>query len=173
MNIKLRALNDATCQLWLAAPWQWTVGFVEAATLVNAAQDISLVGTYTDFMNLLQAHVTDGQTKKDLNIAATIPSTSAITGTISQVALVPGSPVKLRFYPVPAGYASNAMKVNALYKKTAPVVDGTTESQSYKTLTGMPDEWFWVFQDIVLLKAYQFTKDAREGTVQAGPNGIA
>jgi len=171
-SIKLRALNDATCQLWLAAPWQWTVGQLEEVTLVNAQQDVSLAGTYTDFLNLLNVHVTDGQTKKDLVVAATLPSTTSLNGTVSQAAYIAGSPNKLRLYPIPAGYTSNAMKVNAIYKKTAPVIDGTTESQSYKTLTGMHDEWFWVFQEIVLLKAYEFVKDPRTGTITAGPQGI-
>ena len=169
-TIKLRLLNDANCQLWMAAPWQWSVGVFEEVGIINNQQDFT-VGTYTTFLNFLHAHWTDGQTKKDLQIAAALPSTTSINGSISQIAYIAGSPNKVRFYPVPAGYASNT-KVNALYKKTAPVIDGTNEATSYNTTTGVHDEWFWVFQEIVLLKAYQFTKDAREGTVQAGANGI-
>jgi hypothetical protein len=171
-NLKLRLLNDATCMLWMAAPWQWTVNAVEETTVTNAQQDISLAGAYADLLNLIHMHWTDGQVKKDLQVASTLPSTASLNGTVSQVAYIAGSPNKLRLYPVPAGYGSGT-KIVGYYKKIAPVIDVSNEGNSYSTVTGGHDEWFWVFQEIVLLKAYRFIKDPREGAVQVGPQGTA
>jgi hypothetical protein len=171
VNLKYRVLNDALCQQWMAAPWLWTLGSLEEVAVVNATQDISLVGAYADLMNLLQVAWTDGQGKKELQIASTLPSTSSLKGTISQVAYVAGTPNKLRLYPQPAGYPAGT-KLTGFYKKTAPVIAAGNEASAYSTITGGHDEWFWVYQEIVLLKAYKFIKDPREGTVQFAPQGV-
>lgn len=170
-NLLYRVLNDAQCQLWMAAPWQWTIGTLEEATVVNGSQDISLVGSYANLLNLLHVNWTDGQSKKDIQIASTLPSTSSITGTVSQVAYIAGTPNKIRQYPAPAGYATGT-KLNGVYKLTAPVINAGNIATALSTINvGSHDEWFWVFQEIVLLKAYKFIKDPREGTVQVQAQG--
>lgn len=172
-NLLYRVLNDANCQLWMAAPWLWTVGTLEEVTVVNGTQDVSLAGTYTTLMNLLHLNWTDGQTKKDIQVSSSLPSTTSLQGTISQGQYIAGSPNKIRFYPVPAGYATGT-KVNGYYKLTAPVIAaGNISTALSSIIPGFHDEWFWVFQELVLLKAYRFIKDPREGSVQVGPNGTA
>lgn len=169
-NLLYRILNDATCMLWMAAPWLWTVAPFEEVTVVNGTQDVSLGGSYSNLMIPIHFNWTDGQIKKDIQVASVLPSTSSLNGTISQAAYVAGSPNKMRFYPVPAGYASGT-KVNGFYKLVAPVIAAGNINTAYSTITGGHDEWFWVFQEIVLLKAYRFIKDAREGIIQYAPAG--
>jgi hypothetical protein len=57
------------------------------------------------------------------------------------------------------------------YKKTAlPVTSGNVASEYI--LLGVPDEWFWVYQEIVLLKAYQFTNSPRTGSVTVANGNV-
>lgn len=175
-TIKLRLLDDAHKKLWMAKPWSWTVASLEVVTLVNDQQDVNLVTDYSALLQgLLQVKIINDGKPNDISIASVLPVTTIIKGRPSQVAFVSGSPQKIRLLPVPTGYAtlpaSQVPKLIATYKKKSPVIDGTSTATSFSTTTGMDDEWFWVYQEIVLLKAFQFTHDPRLGSVQVGPNG--
>lgn len=177
-TIKLRLLDDSHRKLWMAAPWSWTLGALEVVSLTNDAQDVSLSGAYTDLLGLVDV-VMFGQGGKETPIplapAANLPVTTAIKGQPSKVQYISGSPNKLRLLPIPTGYSSaptlQIPKITGTYKKKATAIDNTTTADEYSTL-GIPDDWFWVYQEIVLLKAFQFTHDPRLGSAQVGPNGI-
>lgn len=179
-TIKFRILDDAHVKLWMAANWSWTLGALEVVSLTNDTQEVNLAGAYTDFLGLVHAsYVGSGgqETKGDIAISAILPVTTIITGRPTQIMYVPGTPNKVRFLPVPTGYAtlpvSQVPKVLAIYKKKRTEIVTGNAGNSYLTTSGVPDEWFWVYQEIVLLKAYQFTHDPRLGNVQTGPNGVA
>lgn len=176
-NLKLRLLDDAHKMLWMADNWPWTVASLEVVTLVNDQQEVDLANTYTDFLSLQHAYIvaSNGQTKDDLRVASVLPVTTILKGRPVQVQYVAGSPNKLRFFPVPTGYASlptsQVPKVLGIYKKKSATIDNTSAAADYTTTAGVPTDYFWVYQEIILLKGYEFTHDPRLGAVQIGPNG--
>jgi hypothetical protein len=172
-EIKLRMLDDAHKKLWMAAPWRWTVATGEIVSLVNDTQDYNLTAL-TDFLYISQASYTNGQEKNDLVVASVLPAvTTQLKGRPSQVSFVDGSPQKLRFLPVPSGYAAGAApKVLWVYKKQAVDIASGNVSSDYNTTFGIPDEWFWVYQEIVLLKAYQFTNSPKTGGVTVANGAV-
>jgi hypothetical protein len=178
-NLNPRVLDDANKALWMAAPWRWTIAPLEVVTLVNNQQDYSLAA-HTDLLFLVQSSITDGEQRSELQVSANLPSTPSapfpIVGKVQRVSYVPGSPQKLRTFPVPSGYPTTAMpSLLTWYKQLAPTVSGPNQATDYTTLTattggggtnvGFPGEFFWVYREMVLLYAYQFTHDARLGGV--------
>jgi hypothetical protein len=60
-----------------------------------------------------------------------------------------------------AGFATGQQpRVTSLYKRTAPIYTGRAK---YESVIDFPDEWYFVFEDIVLYEAYKYTDDARAG----------
>ncbi len=166
-----RLCDDASKKLWMAAPWRWTIGALEAVTLVNDAQDVNLVGIYSDLYYPISAFLNDGADKKDLIISGSLPIVTTVKGEPSQVAYIGGTPNKLRFLPMPTGYSVGSTPlVTAVYKKIH--TDITVANYATDGAAGCPDEWFWVYQEIVLLKAFQFAHDPRMGSVAVGSQGV-
>jgi hypothetical protein len=178
-NLNPRVLDDANKALWMAAPWRWTIAPLEVVTLVNNQQDYNLA-THSDLLFLVQSSITDGEQRSELQVSANLPSTPSapfpIVGKVQRVSYVPGSPQKLRTFPVPSGYSTTAMPSTLTwYKQLAPTIAAGNVTTDYTTLTattggsgsnvGYPGEFFWVFREMVLLYAYQFTHDARLGGV--------
>jgi hypothetical protein len=171
-SLKYRLLNDAHNQLWMAAPWPWSVAALEIVTLVNDQQDYNL-SSHSDLLSFLQCSATEGQTRRDIPVSCALPASSIMKGTVGQVMYVPGSPQKLRTFPVPKGYAASSTNLITVYKKTATAIDADNADTSYSTISGVHDEWFWVYQELILLKAYAFKQDPRMGGVQVTPQGLA
>jgi hypothetical protein len=142
---------------------------LEAVTLVNDAQDVSLAGAYTDLYYPLSAFLNDGNDKKDLIISGSLPVVTTVKGEPSQVSYISATPNKLRFLPMPTGYTTLPL-VTSVYKKIH--TDIAAGNYATDLAAGCPDEWFWVYQEIVLLKALQFAHDPRLGTVGVGPQGV-
>jgi hypothetical protein len=176
-NIIYRILDDANKALWMASPWRWTIAPLENVQLQNNTQDYTLA-SHPDLLVLFQSAITDGEQKSELTITASLPAANAIVGKSKRIAYIPGSPQKVRFAPTPSGYPASAMPtVITWYKQLAPLVNAGNYTTDYNTLTqtvgggggvlnvGIPQEWFWVYEEMVLLKAYQFTHDARLGGV--------
>jgi len=160
--IKLRVLNDAHAKLWMAAPWRWTVESLEVVTVVNDQQEYDLE-EHEDFLFLVSSKITDGESIHDLIPCSTLPVTNVFKGLPRQVQYVKGEPDKLRLFPVPTGY-SNPPKILSVYKRKLTPLSEENIDEDYSNL-GIPDEWFWVYQEIVLLKAMQFAHDPRLGGV--------
>jgi hypothetical protein len=178
-NLNPRVLDDANKALWMAAPWRWTIAPLEVVTLVNNQQDYTLA-SHADLLFLYQSSITDGEQRSELQVSANLPSTPSapfpIVGKPQRVSYVPGSPQHLRTFPVPSNFPSNAMpSLLTWYKQLAPTVAAGNVTTPYNTLTqttggsgtnvGYPDEFFWVYREMVLLYAYQFSHDARLGGV--------
>ncbi len=164
--VKYRILDDAHAKLWMSAPWRWSLGSLEVVTLVNDQQEVNLGSAYSDLLYVVHSGVWDGQTKNDLLVAGVLPVTTAMKGIPKLVQYVAGSPNKLRFLPVPTGYPlANMPKVVSAYKKKMTAITEDNWSGDYDTTFGIPKEWFWVYQEIVLLKAMEFAHDPRLGGV--------
>jgi len=169
-TVKLRMLNDAHTKLWMAALWRWTVGSIEVVTVVNDTQDYNL-STLEDFLFLACARITDGENIHDLAVSSTLPQTAVLKGLPKQVQYILGTPHKMRLFPVPTGYSVPPKVLSVYKKKAAELTEGNITSEY--SLLGIPAEWFWVYQEIVLLKAMQFAHDPRLGAVAFSNNGAA
>jgi hypothetical protein len=164
-NLKYRVLNSAHNDLWMAAPWRWTVGDIDVVTLVNDTQDYNVTAK-SDFLFLVHAWRTNGQEKTDLTISASLPSTSIIKGQTSQISYITGTPDKVRTLPVPTGYdAADLPKIVSIYKKKPTEIVVGNEANDYETTFGVPKVWFPVYEKLVLWHAYQFAFSPRSGTV--------
>lgn len=168
--IKYRILDDAHKKFWTAAPWPWSIGVLDVVTLQNDQQNYTVTNP-GDIADLVHVSSTNGQEKSDIAVVSVLPVTTAITGTPSQVALV--SPATLRILPVPTGYVAGSLpKILSVYKKKATAIAAGNEATDYATIIpGFNIDWFWVYQEIVLLKAFQFTHDQRLGSIGFTANG--
>lgn len=162
-------LDSALKELWMEAPWRWTLGTLEVVTLVANTQDVSLVSTYTDLLYLVHSYITDGVgANRSLEVVPSLPLDTNLKGQPSQVAFVAGTPQKLRFFPVPPPMLQTT-KVVSLYKKVCPSIQRT-----YMYVPGQQvfdDEWFHVYCDLVLYYMYKFADDQRAGGVTMTANG--
>jgi hypothetical protein len=166
-EIKLRILDDAHRKLWTAAPWRWTIGSLDTVQLVNDQQDY-VITPVADVQHLVRSTVHDGQNAYELAIESSIMDSAVLKGRPDRVAMIGTN--MLRFLPVPKGYTTGPTVIS-LYKKQAVAIDGTNVGSAYSTL-GIPDDWFWVYQEIVLLRALQFANSPRVGSVAVAANGM-
>jgi hypothetical protein len=166
-EIKLRILDDAHRKLWTAAPWRWTIGSLDTVQLVNDQQDY-VITPAPDVQHVVRSTVHDGQNAYELAIESSIAASTVLKGRPDRVAMAGTN--TLRFLPVPKGYTTGPTVIS-LYKKHAVAIDGTNVGNVYSTL-GIPDDWFWVYQEIVLLRALQFANSPRVGSVAVAANGM-
>ena len=159
--IKLRILNDAAAKLWLAAPWRWSIATVTPVALVNDQQDYVIGSFPGTFMYWYAAQMNDVNNIYNLNISATLHAHTK-KGRPERLA-VQGS--GFRLHPVPTGYTTLPY-VFLWYKKLMTAITAGNVAAELLATHGLPDEWFYVYQEIVLLKAYLFDQDPRAGMAQ-------
>lgn len=160
-KVGYRLLDDVQKIMWMAAPWRWSIGSMPTFNLTAATQDytITLPG---DFLYLVDAYVTDGLTApRYLKVEATLPTTGELTGQPNHLAII-GSTIA-RVLPVP-GSVQNTPTVVSLYKRISPVITNTNLTNAGVQV--FDDEWFWVYQEGVLWRAYQYADDNRAGSAQ-------
>jgi len=165
-RIQARVLDDANKHLWMAAPWRWTLGNTSAnIPLVTDTQDYTLTAP-ADMLYPLYAYSSDGITTPNyIDIEPILPTTEIIKGIPERMAYMGSN--TWRFYPKPQVTGSKSVVIQ--YKKIAPVV---TVQNSYTAGTlVMDDEWFWVYQELVLWKAYAYADDTRAGSAQMTSDG--
>ena len=165
-----RILDDVHRMFWMYAPWRWTLGLFPSFNLTASTQDYS-VTIPADFLFLQDARIVDGKNTVRLHCGALFPP-GLVAGQISQIAVqtVNNSQV-VRITPPPGQFPVGAppQSVLALYKKTAPLITATTAKQA--GFMGIPDEFFWVYQEGVLWRAMAWAQDPRAGGVTvAGDN---
>lgn len=159
-RVNARLLDDIHKIMWMAAPWRWTLGSMPVVTVATNTQDYT-VSVPGDYLFLQSAYETDSSgNTRDLAIVPSLPATVTLVGQPSKVALT-GTTVRLS--PKPGTQLSSAPSIISLYKKVAPTI---TSTNMYTGGTQIfDDEWFWVFQEGVLWKAYLYGDDARAGGV--------
>jgi hypothetical protein len=167
-KVGVRILDDVNKMMWMAAPWRWTIGSLSAVTLVSNTSDYTIVPP-GDFLYLHSAYISDGSTPpRDLHVDPVLPSAVTVVGQPSRIAV---ASTTLRLAPKPGTQPTSAPNVIALYKKTAPTITaanmGTAGTQVFD------DEWFWVFQEGVLWRAYMYGDDARAGSATVTSDGKA
>jgi hypothetical protein len=96
---------------------------------------------------------------------ASLPVTATtIKGQPSHISHQGGS--LLRVMPVPTGYDAGTLpKVVSIYKKKPTEITVANEGSDYETTFGIPSVWFPVYEELVLLRAYQFATSPKAGSV--------
>jgi hypothetical protein len=152
--------------MWMAAPWRWTIGSLISLPLATNQIDYgpTIPG---DFLFLHSVSLSDGITPpRDLEVEAAIPDNISVIGQPSRVAMAGNS---LRVSPRPGNQPSVPPNIVALYKKSAPVI--TDANMATAGVQVFDDEWFWVFQEGVLWRAYMYGDDSRAGGATVTSDG--
>lgn len=167
-EIAVSILQGVSNQIWMAAPWRWTVGRLSDTTLTADTVAHTLTSTPTDILYLGQVVLDDGESIRPLEIVPELPSTKTLAGTPLEVAFV--SPATLRVQPPVTQLGGNkTWTIRGWYKKVAPTINEQTQYTAGR-LT-MDDEWFQVYEAGVLWQAYLYSDDVRAGQTQVGANG--
>ena len=162
-----RLLNDVSAQMWMAGPWRWTLGGFAANTALTSTTQDYTVTVPNDFLYLVDVYLADGASTRHLHIDPFLPATEIVQGLPSKAALIGAS--TLRLYPKPGTQPSSAPSIVLTYKKQAPVI--TSSNMNTAGTQVFDDEWFWVFEEGVLWRAYQFADDQRAGNTTLTSDG--
>ena len=167
---QLRILQDVCNEIWMAAPWRWTINVITPTTITVNTADLTVSSPPSDLLYLVKAWVTDGgESSYHLEVESSLPAATTVVGTPSKIAWVPATS-KYRIAPVYGSLkAGKTVQIYGWYKKTAPVL--TLANIATAGTLVMDDEWFWVFQEGVLAKAYQYADDQRAGNAVVGNDG--
>lgn len=167
-EIKLRVLNDAAQYLHLYAPWSWSVGQFAAFDLTADTDDYT-VSDPGDVMHLLRGDVLDpnsGRLQYHIWPTHNLPSDDSVKGKVSLLELQ--SATNIRLWPTPSGFKTGS-KLLVYYRKTPTVItDGNIGTAA--TLD-FPDEWHWVYNELVLFTAKKFDRGDVEGVVRVDSQG--
>lgn len=164
-QVLLPVLQDISDQLWMAAPWRWTLGVCEPVTITANTVDFNLVSPPSDFLYIHRAYIWDGETAIELSPEPALPSDATTKGTPNKVSFIDDVTPKFRLHPVFGSV--NALKTYKLivwYKKKPPVFSKDDVFTPGALL--IPDAWFSVYRDGVMWRAYEFSDDQRAGSVQ-------
>ena len=176
-NIQTRLINNAADRMWMFAPWSWTISSLPQSTLAEDTEDYTIVDP-TDVLHLVRAEINkasqNNQTHR-LEVVHNLDSQTAIKGPPRAVSLV--NATTLRLWPVPSGLATaDTGKLLVWYKEQRPeiVISGASGTQvDYDNPDSLvfPDEWFWVYQELVMYYAMKFAADPRAGSVLIDTDG--
>lgn len=168
-TVAVEIANDVLSAIWMAAPWRWTVGSM-IFQMTAGTGDYVVPTEHLSILYILSAGIWDGDSWIDLAPEPVLPS-QLIVGVPSRVALARGNNNELMVRVRPAyGSLGKTSYMTVWYKKPAPVL--TAETMHTPGALVMDDEWFWVFRDGVLWRAYQYADDMRAGSVQVSSNGV-
>lgn len=162
--VSYQILDYVAKEMWLAAPWSWTLGTMPTVTVTGANGTDYAITTPASFLYLHSASLSDGNITDSLHIDAFIPTNATIVGVPTLIAHTTNL---LRFYPKPSTGYSKALI--ARYKKVPP--DITVSNYNTTGIVGIPDAWYWVYQAGVLYYAYLYADDPRAGSCQIDANG--
>ena len=179
-NLQARIVNNAADRMWMFAPWSWTIGQTDQSTLVEDQEDYTITDP-TDVLHLVRAEIfkaSQNNQGASLDIVHSLASQTATKGQPRSIALQ--NATTLRLWPMPSGIATaDPGKLLVWYKKARPeiVISGASGTQfDYDDPDSLvfPDEWFWVYQEIVTYYAMKFTADARAGgaTIASAGEGL-
>lgn len=163
-NVATEIVNDIHGRIWMASPWSWSLGLIAPITIINGTGSYSF-SLPADYLMPEKAYLTSSDSKEAPRIllpVSIVPSDSAgfvgVPGSFS-ITGTPGSTGTLTLLPKPAGLGTT-LKVYLVYKKKATRY---TPSTIHSTALQIEDEYFHVFNDGVLWRAYQYADDQRAG----------
>jgi hypothetical protein len=163
-GVSYQLLDYVAKEMWVAAPWSWTLGTLPTVTVTGAAGTDYSITTPADFLYIVSADLSNGNLTDSLHVNSFNSVNATIVGVPTTIS---HSTNLLRFFPKPpAGYSKALI---ARYKKIPP--DITVSNVNTLGATGIPDAWCWVYQAGVLYYAYLYADDQRAGTCQIDANG--
>lgn len=169
-TVMTRLVDDVQKMIWNFAPWRWTIGTLDPITVTAGATDFTIVNPQSDFLYVAKAYITNGQQNIDLLPTSVLPATPTILGQPRNISYLSGTTPKFRLYPgfgsLPSG---DAWTLRTWYKKISPVI--TKANITTAGALVMDDEYYWVFQEGCLYRAYFYADDARAGTVAINSKG--
>jgi len=174
-RLAVRLCDQVAKMIWQYAPWTWTIGALNPATLVAATSDYTIGSFPADFQHIQRAYLqntVNGKILRKLVIVESLPNVANEIFGVPRTIAHAGTDV-VRIHPVygPTGLPSATVKLVSWYKKTTPAVTAAT-IQTAGSLV-MDDDWSWVFEEGVLWKAYQYAFDQRAGSAQVDSKGNA
>lgn len=159
-EVLIPILDDAFKMLWMAAPWRWSVGILSPISVATGSDQS--FSPPADFLYIIRAWITDGQSAIELHPEATLPTTN-VKGVPNQIAYIASGSL-LRINPVPTTLPnSGTWQLLVIYKKISPVLAKTNIFTAGTQI--FDDEWFHVFKDLVLYKAFVYAGDEKAGSV--------
>lgn len=175
-RVFLDIAQNAYNYMWFAAPWRWTVGTGMDFPLVAGQYEYIFSGGSAppaDYLYLTEAKlITDANSQQllPLEIVSYLPATSNLGTNPTKIAelpgAIPGTSVTYRVYPVKQTLQGTNTVVCS-YKRKPRLWDPKT---IFTTAVEFPDEWFYVFQELVLYYAYKFANDDRTGGATVDPD---
>lgn len=166
-TIAPQLLDTAYRFLWMLAPWSWTLGALSIVTFSSGVQDYTATDP-EDFLRLEWAGRSRANDRmEDLSIVAALPSDTAYKQPPVKISVVSisGGNINLRFWPTPN---NSSERVFSLYKKVSTKIVAGNQASAVLVF---PDEFFPLYQEIVLMKAYQYLQDQRAGSAQVDGRG--
>lgn len=169
-TVDASVLDQIHKAIWMAAPWRWTIATLPAITISDAV-DYVVPSPPTDFMYILKAYMTNGSVMRPLMPSSALPASGGeLQGQPTQIAVSNNSPLTLRIYPPMSSVkAGETWELVVYFKRNAPQV--TKANQNTAGILELPDEYFWVYNEGVLYKAYYYGDDARGGTATVTSQG--
>lgn len=157
-EIAVPMLKYISNMMWMAAPFRWSVGRLSDTVVVADTVAHTLTSTPSDLLYLLQAQIDDGESTWPLEVVPELPSTKTLAGTPKYVAFVPTATLRIQ-PPATQLSAGKTRTIRGFYKKVAPTINAITCHAAGQLQ--MDDEWFGVFEDGVLWRAYLYADDPR------------
>lgn len=169
-TIQTRLVDDVSKMIWNYAPWRWTIGTLDPVTITANQTDFTVVNPQTDLLYITKAYLSNGQQNVDLLPTSVLPASPTIVGPAKNISYIPGSPPKFRLYPGYGAFpAGEAWTLRTWYKKISPVITKTNLNTPGALI--MDDEYFWVFLEGCMYKAYYYADDARAGNASVDNKG--
>lgn len=179
-DLKIRILNAASNRLHLFAPWDWSIAqlSLDSPEIANGTSTYAYTAASPDdYFKLIRAQVYSSNSNRagTIKIVHSLPSQDRHNGTIEQIARIAGQD-NVRVYPTPQYDSSDLPDLDVWYKLTnyEIVETGATGRQANDdSATGLlfPDEWFWVYEELVLLYALRFSDDIKAGSASISDSG--
>lgn len=172
-TVELQALNSANRFFHLAHPWSWTLGALSAVNLVNGTQDYTIATPPTDFLRPHQVkNYTGAESCTDLEIVGYLPASVTVLGNPTKVSVFdPGSGAyKYRLWAVPTGMLAGVEHhLVGEYKRTTTTI--TSGNKATASILSFPDDYYYVYEALVLYYALLYANDVRAGVTQIASNG--
>lgn len=165
--------QDVSDLIWMASPWYWTLGLLPPVALASNTSDYT-VALPADFLMVQTCWLVSTSSKespREVMPVSIIPASSA--GIVGQPSLLyvfgePDDDGTLRVFPKPGTISGETITLYPVYKKVAPIVN---TADVYLDTLSQEDEWFGVFREGCLWKAFLYADDARAGGVSVASNG--
>ena len=159
-DLKLRILQAASDMIHLAAAWRWSVDLTTSQNLANGDVDYTFSAPSPEALYIVRAQLRDANGGlRELKPSAVVSNDGNIKGKPDEIQLVSQTSVKV--YPVPASSTTQRLIVH--HKKQNTVITEANDDSAASLL--LPDEWFFVYQEAVLLWTMRFMQNPAAGTV--------